>query len=80
MPRNDKLQNTISDIVFKNLHFCIFSPSCFTLRAVTLMEESMKKLLIGLALGTAVGMAVSEMPQVKELMNKGKKKVKNLSK
>ena len=40
----------------------------------------MKKLLIGLALGTAVGMAVSEMPQVKELMNKGKKKVKNLSK
>ena len=40
----------------------------------------MKKLLIGMDLGAAVGMVVSEMPQVKELMNKGKKKVKNLSK
>ena len=40
----------------------------------------MKKLLIGMALGAAVGMIVGELPQVKEMMNKGKKKVKDLSK
>ena len=40
----------------------------------------MKKLLIGIALGAAVGMVVSEMPQVKQILNKGKKKVQNLSK
>ncbi len=40
----------------------------------------MKQLLIGIALGTAVGMAVSEMPAVKEMLSKGKKKVKDLTK
>ena len=40
----------------------------------------MKKLLIGMALGAAVGMVVSELPQVKQMVNKGKKKVKELSK
>lgn len=40
----------------------------------------MKKLLIGLALGAAVGMVVSEIPQVQKLLNKGKKKVKDMTK
>ena len=40
----------------------------------------MKKLLIGMALGAAVGMVVSEIPQVQKMLNKGKKKVKDLSK
>ena len=40
----------------------------------------MKKLLIGLALGAAVGMVVSEIPQVKQVLNKGKSKVKNMTK
>ena len=40
----------------------------------------MKKLLIGLALGAAVGMAVSEIPQVKQMLNQGKKKVKEMTK
>lgn len=40
----------------------------------------MKTLLIGMALGAAVGMVVGEIPQVKQMINKGKKKVKNLSK
>ena len=38
----------------------------------------MKKLLIGMALGAAVGMIVSEIPSVQRLLNKGKKKVKNM--
>lgn len=40
----------------------------------------MNKLLIGMALGAAVGMAVSEIPEVKSMLNKGKKKVKNMTK
>ena len=40
----------------------------------------MKKLLIGLALGAAVGMVVSEIPQVKQMLDKGKKKVKDMTK
>lgn len=40
----------------------------------------MKKLLIGLALGAAVGMVVSEIPQVQQALNKGKKKVKDMTK
>ena len=40
----------------------------------------MNKILIGMALGAAVGLAVSEIPQVKEMMKKGKKKVKDISK
>ncbi len=40
----------------------------------------MKKLLIGMALGAAAGMIVSEIPQVKQLLNKGKKKVKEMTK
>ena len=40
----------------------------------------MKKLLIGIALGAAVGMVVSEIPQVRQTLDKGKKKVKDLSK
>lgn len=40
----------------------------------------MKKLLIGLALGAAVGMVVSEIPQVHQMLNKGKKKVKDMTK
>ena len=40
----------------------------------------MKKLLICLALGAAAGMVISEMPQVKKFMDKGKKKVKDITK
>lgn len=40
----------------------------------------MKKLLIGIALGAAVGMVVSEIPQVRKALDKGKKKVKDISK
>ena len=40
----------------------------------------MKKLLIGMALGAAVGMVVGELPQVKQMLNKGKKQVKKMTK
>ncbi len=40
----------------------------------------MKKLLIGMALGAVAGIALCEVPQVKNLMNKGKKKVKEMTK
>lgn len=40
----------------------------------------MKRLLIGLALGAAVGVVVSEIPQVQKMLNKGKKQVKNMTK
>ena len=40
----------------------------------------MKKLLIGIALGAIAGMIVGEMPEVQNLMQKGKKKIKNLKK
>ena len=40
----------------------------------------MKKLLIGLAVGAAVGMVVSELPKVRQALDKGKKKVKNMTK
>ena len=40
----------------------------------------MNKLLIGIALGAAVGMVVSQIPQVEKALDKGKKKVKDLSK
>ena len=40
----------------------------------------MKKLLIGMALGAAAGMIVSEIPQVQKALNKGKKKVKEMTK
>lgn len=40
----------------------------------------MKKLLIGMALGAAAGMIVSEIPQVQKFLNKGKKKVKEMTK
>ncbi len=40
----------------------------------------MKKLLFGIALGTAVGLAVSEIPAVKQMLSKSKKKVKNFTK
>ena len=38
----------------------------------------MKKLLIGMALGTVAGMLIGEMPEVKNVLKKGKKKVKNM--
>ncbi len=40
----------------------------------------MKKILIGMALGAAAGMIISECPSVKQMLDKGKKKVKNLTK
>lgn len=38
----------------------------------------MKKVLIGIALGAVAGMLVSEIPEVKGFIKKGKKKVKNM--
>ena len=38
----------------------------------------MKKLLIGIALGTAAGMIIGEIPEIQTLLKKGKKKVKNM--
>lgn len=40
----------------------------------------MKTLLIGMALGAAVGMAVSEVPKVRKMLDKCKKKTQNLVK
>ncbi len=40
----------------------------------------MKKLLIGMALGTTAGLLLAGVPQVKTAMNKGKKKIKDLTK
>lgn len=40
----------------------------------------MKKVIIGLALGMAAGMLVGEIPQVKNAIGKGKKKLKNMQK
>ena len=40
----------------------------------------MNKILLGMALGTDVGLVVSEIQQVKEMVKKGKKKVKDISK
>ncbi len=40
----------------------------------------MKKMLLGLALGAALGMMVAEIPAVQQVLTKGKKKVKNLTK
>ena len=40
----------------------------------------MKKLIIGMALGTAAGLLLGECSMVKDAMNKGKKKIKNLTK
>ena len=52
----------------------------YTIKTETFMEEFMKKLLIGMALGAAAGMIVSEIPQVQKMLDKGKKKVKEMTK
>lgn len=38
----------------------------------------MKKILISLALGAVAGMLISEIPEVKGVIQQGKKKVKNM--
>ena len=38
----------------------------------------MKKILIGMALGTVAGIMVGQMPEVKGFVKKGKKKVKDI--
>ncbi len=40
----------------------------------------MKSLFVGVALGMIAGMALSEVPQVKDMLGKGKRKVKDMSK
>ena len=40
----------------------------------------MKKFFMAVALGTAMGLLISEVPDVKDMVAKGKKKVKNLTK
>lgn len=40
----------------------------------------MKKLVIGVALGVIAGMALSEVPQVKQMLGNGKRKLKDMSK
>ena len=45
--------------------------------AIDCTEESkMKSLFVGMALGVIAGMALSEVPQVKDMLGKGKKKVR----
>ena len=49
--------------------------------AIDYTEESkMKSLFVGMALGVIAGMALSEVPQVKDMLGKGKKKVKEMTK
>ncbi len=40
----------------------------------------MRRLLIGMALGTTAGLLVAGLPKVKGAMTKGKKKIKELTK
>lgn len=80
MPNFSSLQNTICDIICQNGYFCIFRARFVTLSAETFVEEVMKKLLIGMALGAAAGMIIGEIPQVQKMINKGKKKVKEMTK
>ena len=40
----------------------------------------MKSLFVGVALGMIAGMALSEVPQVKDMLGKGKRKFKDMSK
>ena len=40
----------------------------------------MKKFFMAVALGTAMGLLIIEVPAVKDMVAKGKKKVKNLTK
>lgn len=40
----------------------------------------MKKLIIGMALGAAAGFLLSESSMIKNAMDKGKKKLKNMTK
>lgn len=40
----------------------------------------MKKLVIGVALGVIAGMVLSEVPQVKQMLGKGKRKLNDMSK
>lgn len=42
------------------------------------MEDKMKKILISMALGAVAGMLIGEIPQVKSVVKKGKKKVKDI--
>lgn len=42
------------------------------------MEDIMKKLIIGMALGTAAGLLLGECSMVKNAMSKGKKKIKSM--
>lgn len=57
-------------------NFCVFSYTIVSNR----LEENMKKLLIGIALGMAAGYVVGNMPEVRNLVNKGKKKVRDITK
>lgn len=40
----------------------------------------MKKLIVGAVLGMVAGVALSEMPQFKQLLDKGKEKLKKVGK
>ena len=46
--------------------------------SITITEEFMKKVLIGIALGAVAGMIIGEIPAVKGVIKKGKKKVKDI--
>ena len=60
--------------------FCIFFHYFFQTNHINALGGIMKRLLIGMALGVATGMIVSEIPQVQKMLNKGKKKVKEIAK
>ncbi len=40
----------------------------------------MNKLILGMALGACAGLLISEIPEVKKYLDKGKKKMQNIAK
>lgn len=72
--------NGISTPILRGVTKCIYFFLCNTIIVGLFTGGNMKKLLFGIALGAAVGMVVSEIPAVKQVLSKGKKKVKNLTK
>lgn len=43
-------------------------------------EAYMNKLILGMALGACAGLLISEIPEVKKYLDKGKKKMQNIAK
>ncbi len=64
---------------------CIFMPVEYNLLFGThyqkrYKEAYMNKLILGMALGACAGLLISEIPEVKKYLDKGKKKMQNIAK